>query len=86
MKRQLQLITDLANLYYNAERFIEAAKLYQKSIEHGIEGADAYFMLAKSFEREGQSKISIAVYATCCRTCTRRCRNSFSIWHYSLYT
>ena len=35
----------LANLYYNAERFIEAAKLYQKSIEHGIEGADAYYML-----------------------------------------
>ena len=40
----------LANLYYNAERYVEAAKLYQKSIEHGIEGADAYYMLGKSFE------------------------------------
>lgn len=49
----------LANMYYDNERFIEAAKLYQKAIEHNIEGADAYFMLGKSFEREGQTKLAL---------------------------
>lgn len=49
----------LANLYYDSERFIEAAKLYQKAIDHNIEGADAYFMLGKSFEREGQQKLAL---------------------------
>ena len=49
----------LANLYYNSERYVEAAKLYQKSIECGIEGADAYFMLGKSFEKDGQPKLAL---------------------------
>lgn len=49
----------LANLYYDAERFVEAAKLYQKAIEYKIEGADVYFMLAKSLEREGNSKLAL---------------------------
>jgi len=49
----------LANLYYNADRFEEAAKLYEKAIANGIEGADAYYMLGKSFEKEGLTKLSI---------------------------
>lgn len=49
----------LANMYYDNERFIEAAKLYQKAIEYNIEGADAYFMLGKSFEREGETKLAL---------------------------
>lgn len=49
----------LANLYYNSERYLEAAKLYEKSIRHGIEGADAYYMLGKSFEHEGQHKLGL---------------------------
>lgn len=49
----------LANLYYNSERYLEAAKLYEMSIHHGIEGADAYFMLAKCFEREGKNKLAL---------------------------
>lgn len=49
----------LANLYYNAERFEEAAKLYEKAISSGIEGPDAYFMLGKSLEKEGHTKLSL---------------------------
>ncbi|WP_144511169.1 lipopolysaccharide assembly protein LapB [Bacillus sp. FJAT-22090] len=49
----------LANLYYNTERFAEAAKLYEKAISNGIEGPDAYFMLGKSLEKEGQTKLSL---------------------------
>ena len=49
----------LANLYYDAERYVEAAKLYQKAIDNKIEGADAYFMLGKSLEREGNTKLAL---------------------------
>ncbi|WP_391202070.1 tetratricopeptide repeat protein [Psychrobacillus sp. L4] len=49
----------LANLYYDAERYEEAAKLYEKAISNGIEGPDAYFMLGKSFEKTGQTKLSL---------------------------
>ena len=49
----------LANLYYNCERFMEAAKLYQKAIENGIEGADCYYMLGKCFEKENQVKLAL---------------------------
>jgi len=49
----------LANLYYNSERYIEAAKLYERSIRNGIEGADAYYMLGKSFEHEDQPKLGL---------------------------
>lgn len=49
----------LANLYYNSERFIEAAKLYQKAIDLGIQGADAYYMLGKSFERDEKFKLAL---------------------------
>lgn len=49
----------LANLYYNAERYAEAAKLYEKAISNGIEGPDAYFMLGKSFDKEGHTKLAL---------------------------
>lgn len=49
----------LANLYYNNERFDEAAKLYERSIRNGIEGADAHYMLAKSFEHAGHTKLAL---------------------------
>ncbi|QFF99523.1 tetratricopeptide repeat protein [Psychrobacillus glaciei] len=49
----------LANLYYDAERYEEAAKLYEKAISNGIEGPDSYFMLGKSFEKTGQTKLSL---------------------------
>ncbi|TQR19236.1 tetratricopeptide repeat protein [Psychrobacillus vulpis] len=49
----------LANLYYDVERYEEAAKLYEKAISNGIEGPDAYYMLGKSFEKCGQTKLSL---------------------------
>ena len=64
MKKLQLLIIVLANLYYNAERFEEAAKLYEKAIANGIEGPDAYFMLGKSFEKEGHNETCLAVFTT----------------------
>lgn len=49
----------LANLYYNEERYAEAAKLYEQAIQTGIEEADAYFMLGKSLERTEQVKLAL---------------------------
>ncbi|WP_040228896.1 tetratricopeptide repeat protein [Bhargavaea cecembensis] len=49
----------LAGLYYNEERYDEAAKLYEKAIRGGIDGADAPFMLAKSLERSGKPKLAL---------------------------
>ncbi|MBW9234563.1 tetratricopeptide repeat protein, partial [Leptospira santarosai] len=40
-------------------RYEEAAKLYEKSIQFGIQGADAYFMLGKCFERLGNPKLAL---------------------------
>src|SRR5690606_30360576 len=34
----------LANLYFNAERYEEALKLYEKAVQNGIEGSDAHYM------------------------------------------
>lgn len=52
-------IYGLAGLYYNLERYEEAAKLYQRALSGGIEGADAPYMLAKSLERTGQLKLAL---------------------------
>lgn len=52
----------LANLYFEADRFEEAAKLYEKAVSNGIEGPDAYFMLGKSFEKLGQTKLSLPYF------------------------
>ncbi|MET3574686.1 tetratricopeptide repeat protein [Bhargavaea ullalensis] len=49
----------LAGLYFNAERYDEAANLYEKAIRGGIAGADAPFMLAKSLERSGKPKLAL---------------------------
>ena len=49
----------LANLYYDVERYNEAAKLYQRAIDNGIEGADAFFMLAKSLERQNELTLAL---------------------------
>lgn len=46
-------------MYYNTERFEEAAKLYEKAIAKGIEGPDAYFMLGKSFQKVDQTKLAL---------------------------
>lgn len=52
-------IYGLAGLYYNLERYEEAARLYEKAIRGGIEGADAPYMLAKSLERTGKLKLAL---------------------------
>ena len=49
----------LANLYFNKERYEEAAKLYEKSIRKGVEEADAYFMLGRSLERTDNAKLAL---------------------------
>src|SRR5699024_10943179 len=49
----------LANLYYNQERFEEAAKLYEKAINTGLDSADAYFMLGKSMEQAGNDRLAL---------------------------
>ncbi|SIT82741.1 tetratricopeptide repeat protein [Edaphobacillus lindanitolerans] len=49
----------LAGLYYNAERYEEAAKLYERAVRGGIDGADAPYMLAKSLERSDNAKLAL---------------------------
>ncbi|MCW1927039.1 tetratricopeptide repeat protein [Bhargavaea beijingensis] len=49
----------LAGLYYNLDRYEEAARLYEKAIRGGIEGADAPYMLGKSLERTGKLKLAL---------------------------
>ncbi|GKV68001.1 TPR repeat-containing protein YrrB [Sporosarcina sp. NCCP-2716] len=49
----------LANLYFNQERYDEAATLYEKSIQAGVNEADAYYMLGKSLERSDKGKLGL---------------------------
>ncbi len=49
----------LANLYFNQERYDEAATLYEKSIQAGVKEADAYYMLGKSLERTEKGKLAL---------------------------
>lgn len=49
----------LANLYFNQERYDEAATLYEKSIQAGVNEADAYYMLGKSLERSEKGKLGL---------------------------
>ena len=46
-------------MYYNHDRFEEAAKLYGEAIKLGLHEADAHYMLAKSFEHLGQEKLAL---------------------------
>ncbi|MBT2582382.1 tetratricopeptide repeat protein [Planococcus sp. ISL-109] len=49
----------LANLYFNAERYEEALKLYEQAVQNGIEGSDAHYMIGKCFERIDQPKLAL---------------------------
>lgn len=47
---------NLANVYYNAESFNDAIKLYQQALQKGVDEADTNYMIGMSFNQLGAFK------------------------------
>ncbi|WP_412520957.1 tetratricopeptide repeat protein [Staphylococcus simulans] len=50
---------NLANVYYNAESFNDAIKLYQQAIQKGVDEADTNYMIGMSFNNLGDYKAAL---------------------------
>jgi tetratricopeptide (TPR) repeat protein len=57
------LIYNLANVYYTADKFDRASELFDQLIAGGY-GFEAYFMKAKTLDQQGQRTIAIAFALT----------------------